>query len=328
MRAVFVIGRFLPVFLVLLGIAGCREDGEQRQAGEPAPLRVVYVTHGQSSDPFWSVVSNGARAAGGKLGVEVEYQAPLTFDMVEMANLIEGAVASRPDGLVVSIPDPAALGRSIGKAIEADLPVVSINSGAEAWERIGTLAHVGQPEYEAGRTAGERMAGAGVRIALCVNHEVGNAALDRRCSGFGDALSAAGGEVEVLAVELADPAETRERVARAVATRPDLDGLLTLGPTGAAPVLAALREEDAIGEIAFATFDLSPEVLRAVADGEMLFALDQQPYLQGYLPVVFLAVHAETRAIPGGGRVVRTGPRFVTEENADEVIDLAAEGVR
>jgi simple sugar transport system substrate-binding protein len=291
-------------------------------------LRFVVVTHGQSADPFWSVVSNGARAAARDLGVRAEYQAPTTFDMVEMSNLIDAAVASRPDGLVVSIPDSAALGPSIRRAVDAGIPVISINSGADASPGLGILAHVGQSEYEAGRAGGERLAASGARRVLCVNHEVGNVAQDQRCRGLADALGAAGGVARVLSVELADPEDTQQRIAGALAADPDIDGVMTLGPAAAAPALAALATPGQRDAVAYATFDLTPEVLEAIAGGRIRFAIDQQQYLQGYLPIVLLANYVETLTVPGGGEVIRTGPAFVTAGMAERVRELTERGLR
>jgi simple sugar transport system substrate-binding protein len=330
--------------LVAVAVAGCVAvaacgqpsdgtaggDGAEGAAAAQAreELRFVVVTHGQSADPFWSVVSNGVRAAAEDLGVRAEYQAPTSFDMVEMSNLIDAAVASRPAGLVVSIPDPAALGPSIRRAIEAGIPVMSINSGADAYGDLGVLAHVGQTEYEAGRAGGERLAGSGARRVLCVNHEVGNVAQDQRCSGVADALEAAGGAARVLAVELGDPEDTQQRIAGALASDPAIDGVLTLGPAATGPALAALSASGRADAVIYGTFDLTPEVLSAIADGRMAFAIDQQQYLQGYLPIVLLATYVETLTLPGGGEVVRTGPGFVTAENAERVMELARRGIR
>ena len=194
-----------PLLLLLLvgtALAGCGGAPRPEDTSR-ADLRIVVVTHGQSADPFWSVVANGVRDAAADLGVDVSYQAPTTFDMVAMANMIDAAVASRPAGLVVSIPDPTALGPSIRRAVEAGIPVVSINSGADARASLGVLAHVGQTEYEAGFAGGERLAAAGARRVLCVNHEVGNLAQDERCRGLDDALRQAGGRTTVLTVLLA-----------------------------------------------------------------------------------------------------------------------------
>jgi simple sugar transport system substrate-binding protein len=161
-----------------------------------------------------------------------------------------------------------------------------------------------------------------------VNHEVGNLALDARCRGLGDGLGKAGGTIEVVGVTLADPEDATQRIKGALARDAAADGLLTLGPGGAGPALAALRESGRLGRIAVGTFDLTPEVLAAVRDGQLLFAIDQQPYLQGYLAVVLLTKYLETKAMPGGGQIIRTGPTFVTREDAAEVIALAERGVR
>jgi len=290
-------------------------------------FRFVVVSHGQSSDPFWSVAANGVTAAAEDMGVTVEYQAPGTFDMVEMSQIIDAAVASQPDGIVVTIPDAAALADSIEAAVAAGIPVISMNSGSDDFAGLGVLVHVGQTEYAAGLIAGQRMAAAGVSSAICINQEVGNTALDDRCQGFEDGL---GSEVPVIPVDLADPTGTQETVAGALQANTDIDGILTLGPTGAAPTLAALRDSGQIGDVQLATFDLGPEVLQAIVDGDMLFAIDQAQYLQGYLPIVLLTKFLETGALPLGSvdRVILTGPQIVTADTAADVIAASEAGLR
>lgn len=290
-------------------------------------FRFVVVTHGQASDPFWSVAANGVDAAAGDMGVTVEYQAPETFDMVAMSELIDAAVASQPDGLVVSIPDADALGPSIQAAVDAGIPVISMNSGSDVFQDLGVLVHVGQTEFEAGLIAGQRFADEGVQNPICINQEVGNAALDARCDGFFEGL---GVEGEVIPVDLNDPAGTTETVAGVLQQNADVDGILTLGPTGATPTLEALDQAGMLGNVQFATFDLSPEVLQAITDGDMLFAIDQAQYLQGYLPIVFLTKYLETGALPLGSvdRVILTGPQIVTEDTAQDVVQYSEDGLR
>ena len=298
-------------------------------AAQDDEIRIEVVSHGQASDPFWSVVQNGVLAAAEDMGVTANYTAPTTFDMVAMAQLIDTAVASEPDGLVVSLPDADALGPAIQAAVAAGIPVISMNSGSDVYKDLGILVHVGQTEYEAGLGGGARMAAAGVTNALCVNQEVGNAALDLRCQGFTDAMTEAGATVETIGVDLADPAGSQATVEGALSNNPDINGILTLGPTGSAPALAALTDLGLLGTVQLATFDLSPEVLQAIVDGNMLFAIDQQQYLQGYLPVVMLSLYNRYGGLlPGGGGVVLTGPGFVTAENAAAVIELSAQGIR
>jgi simple sugar transport system substrate-binding protein len=318
----------LPVLsllaLLALVVGACGEEEKSEQGGvKRSDVSIQVVTHGQAADPFWSVVKNGVDTAAEDLGVSVEYRAPERFDMPAMRRLIDAAVAKKPDGLAVSIPDPDALTSSIRKAVDAGIPVVSLNSGDDVSDEVGAIAHVGQSERLAGVQAGQRMREEGVRNALCVNQEVGNAALDLRCEGFREGLR---GQVEVLAVDLADPTTAQSRVANALETRGDVDGILTLGPTGADPTIAALRDAGKLGDITVATFDLSPSALKAVRDGDLLFAIDQQQFLQGYLPIEMLTHYAQLGLAPAND--VLTGPAFVTRENAGRVINLAQEGLR
>jgi simple sugar transport system substrate-binding protein len=169
------------------------------------------------------------------------------------------------------------------------------------------------------------MGAAGVTKALCVNQEVGNTALDDRCRGFTDGLAKTGGTVEVVEVDLNNPAEAQARIEGALSANAGVDGILTLGPTGAAPAMEALA---ALGsDIPLATFDLSPEVLEGILAGDILFAIDSQQYLQGYLPIVLLTLY-NTNLNTIANPVLMTGPGFVTQENAAAVIDLAAAGTR
>jgi simple sugar transport system substrate-binding protein len=286
-------------------------------------IRIVVVSHGQASDPFWSVVKNGVDGAQKEYDVAVEYRAPDTFDMVKMAQLIDAAVASKPTGLVVSIPDAAALGDSIKNAVASGIPVISMNSGSDVYEKLGVRAHVGQTEFEAGLGAGKQMAAAGIKKAVCVNQEVGNVALDLRCEGFTKGL---GGSVKVLAVKLTDPTAITSAIKAHLSAEPDTQGMLTLGPSAAEPALEALNDLGLVGKVRFATFDLSPGVLQSIRDGKMMFAIDQQQYLQGYLPVAMHVLNAKYGLLPAG--VVMTGPGFVMQKNAAQVIDLAKQGIR
>ncbi|MDX1540249.1 MAG: substrate-binding domain-containing protein [Geminicoccaceae bacterium] len=225
---------------------------------------------------------------------------------------------------MVSIPDADALRDSIQNAVAFGIPVVSMNSGSDVREELGVAVHVGQTEYEAGEGGGKRMAEAGVESAICVNQEVGNVALDLRCEGFQAGLGE-GANVEVISVSM-DPTEIRNAVAAALNNNPDLGGVLTLGPVAADPALQALEQAGKLGEIEFGTFDLSPNVLQAIADGKMSFAIDQQQFMQGYLPIVILDLHKRYGLMPAG--TVMTGPGFVTQENAEQVIELSQQGIR
>jgi simple sugar transport system substrate-binding protein len=320
--------RLIALFVaVMLATVGFASQTLGQGDGDRGDLRFVVVTHGQASDPYWSVVQNGVNQAAKDMGVQVEYQAPDTFDMVAMSQLIDAAVASQPDGIALSIPDADALGDSIKAGVDAGIPMISLDSGSDVAADLGMLTHVGQTEYEAGVGAGKRMGEAGVTTALCVNQEVGNVALDDRCRGFTDGLAESGGTVELVEVKLNNPTEAQARIEAALSTNPDVNGILALGPTGAAPALEALRGTGQLGAIQLATFDLSPDVLDAIESGDILFAIDSQQYMQGYLPIVLLTLNA-TNLNTIANEVLMTGPGFVTKENAGQIIDLAAAGTR
>jgi simple sugar transport system substrate-binding protein len=301
------------------------EGTAQAPGASKKDIKIAVVTHGQASDTFWSVVKNGVENAAKDTGATVTYNSPQTFDMVAMSRLIDAEVAKKPDGLVVSIPDANALSNAVKSAVAAGIPVISINSGSDVYKSLGVLMHVGQTEYEAGFGGGEKMATAGVKNALCVNHEVGNGSLDLRCKGFLDAITKAGGAGKVLAVNAADPTDSQSKVTAALGE--GVDGIMTLGPLGSKAALAALKQGGNAGKVKLGTFDLTPDVLTGIKDGELEFAIDQQQYLQGYLPIVVLAQYKQFGVLPAGG-ILPTGPGFVTKENAARVIELSKQGIR
>ncbi len=301
------------------GVAPKREDGRG--------LRFLVISHAQATEPFWSVVKKGVDQAARDMGVDVEYQAPESDDMTAMSELIDAAVATGPDGLVVSIPDADALGPSIRAAVDSGIPVISIYAGSDVARELGVVTHVGQTDYEAGYGGGQLMAATGITHTLCINQDVGNVALSLRCQGFADALARASIETEIVPVELDDTADMQRRIAAALLANPDVDGILTLDPKAVAPVLAALTEEGLADKVKLATFGLDAEILAAIRNGEMLFAIDQQPYMQGYLPIVLLTLLAENLNIIAN-EVIMTSPGFVTQENAAQVMELFAQGTR
>jgi simple sugar transport system substrate-binding protein len=287
--------------------------------------RIVVVTHGQAASGFWSVAKRGVDDAAKDFpDLIVEYRSPETYDMVAMAQLIDAAVASSPDGLVVSLPDKDALSRSVKAAVDAGIPVISMNSGNRIRKELGVMLHVGQTEYEAGIGGGEKMKAAGVTKAACVNQEVGNVALDERCDGFKVGLGE-GATVSVIPTTI-DPTEVKNAVSSFLTANPDTQALFVLGSDPAMPVVDAVEGAGLIGKVRIATFDLSEGILQAVADGKMDFAIDQQQYMQGYLPVAILRLYLKYGLMPGAD--VLTGPGFVTKDNALNVIQWSKEGYR
>ena len=333
--------RLAALILLLAVLAGCGETnvrqepsitvtggGEQRDeapgvpAGDDAP-RIAVVTHGQASSPFWAIVRTGVVAAERQMNVQVDYEAPDVYSLTRMIELVDDAVAGKPDGLVLSFPEPG-LAPAIRRAVRAGIPVITINSGSDSFRSLGVLAHVGQPEGRAGLAAGRRLARAGVRRALCLNQQVGNVGLDARCDGLRRAMQAAGGTARVLGID-DQSAATPAKIAAAV-TSGRIDGILATNSTGGLLAVDAIAKNRRDPKIA--AFDLGPDTLRSLEEGKLLFAVDQQPYLQGYLPVIMLANRARYGLLPAQGDVVATGANFVTRENAAQALELSERSIR
>lgn len=274
--------------------------------------RFVLVSHAPDSDSWWNTIKNAIALAGEQMGVTVEYRNPPTGDLADMARIIEQAAASNPNGIISTIADFDVLSGPLSDAVARGIPVITINSGTiEQSKQIGALLHVGQPEYDAGHGAGEKAKAAGVTSFLCVNHYITNPASVERCQGFADALGVELGNQMIDAGQ--DPGEIQSKVAAYLQTNPDTNGILTLGPTSAHPTIAALAASGKAGAIFFGTFDLSNEIAAAIKDGTINFAIDQQPFLQGYLPVVILTNLARYGVVPGNS--INSGPGFITKDN-------------
>ena len=324
-RAVALLSIVVAAPLVL---AGCTTDssesagsGSEGGDGGGGDLTFSVITHGSAGDAFWDVVQNGAQAAGEDLGIEVDYQSD--GDPQRQGQLIDAAVNQDVDGIVVSMANPDALQDSVEAAVEAGIPVVTINSGGDRSVEFGAIGHVGQDERIAGQGAGAQLREAGATGVLCVIHEAGNIGLDQRCSGAAEGF---GGESTVVQVDINDLQGAQSTITSQLQGSPDLDAVLTLNSAVAAVAVAAAG--DAGSDAQIATFDLNADVITGIQDGDIAFAVDQQQYEQGYLPVVMLKLYAENRNTVGGGQPVLTGPGIVDAENVDEIADLASEGTR
>jgi len=314
----------------VLAVAGCTgpsaespgtDGGGGGGTDSQAPLDFAVITHGSEGDAFWNVVQNGAQDAGEDLGVEVSYLAE--GDPAAQAVLIDNAVAQGKTGIVVSMANPDALQSSIEAAVRAGIPVITINSGGDRSVEFGAIAHVGQDEAIAGRAAGARLAQEGKTNILCVIHEAGNSGLNDRCDGAREGF---GGAVENLQVDINDPTAVESRIAGALQANPTIDGVLTLNSQVADRAVAAAASAGSAAEVA--TFDLNSEVVASIQAGDIAFAVDQQQYQQGYLPIVMLKLYRENGNTLGGGQPVLTGPGFVDESNADAVAEYVENATR
>lgn len=298
---------------------GSAEPVDQTQAGD---LTFHMITHSDDG-PFWSVVKRGADQAAEDLGVTLVWK-PGNNDAQVMVQDIEAAVGEGSNGIAASLPDPDALVTPLQNAVGSGVPVITLNSGSNDYQEIGALTHVGQTEVIAGNGAGERFNDAGATKILCGQQEQGNVALTERCEGLAETFD---GEVVIEFMGLdADTTEQQNTINAALAADPDIDGFMGVGPV---ITLSGLRAAQDLGrDLTIGGFDLTPELISEIEAGNIAFTVDQQQYLQGYMPVLLLFLNVTNQNTLGGGLPILTGPGFVTPDNAAEVKALSEQGTR
>ncbi len=300
------------------------EKPEATQVTQTGYVIGLAVHENPAESSFWGVVETGSKDAAAAMGVELKSGG--SNDPAEQAQLIETYIADGVNGIIVSLANPDAMKDAVLKATNAGIPVITINSGVDIYRELGAITHVGQTEFVAGQGAGFQFNDAGLKKALCVIHEEGNIGLEERCDGLADTFSGDVVRFNVATTGVRDIAGTLASIQDKLIAESDIDAILTLNPNIADAAAQAI--EAAGGSQKLATFDLSPDVLEAIEAGKMMFAIDQQQYLQGYLPVVFLYLYNANANTVGGGLPVLTGPGIVDASNAAAVKDLAAAGTR
>ncbi|MFF9331216.1 substrate-binding domain-containing protein [Streptomyces albogriseolus] len=308
-------------------VAGCSSGTDERADGAGAArgsgdLRVALVTHGSEGDAFWDRVRKGAETAAAKDGVELTYLSDP--DGAGQADLVREAIRDGVDGIALTLAKPQAMKDPVNEARAAGIPVVGLNSGVDAWKKAGLLAFFGQDESLAGRAVGEKLNELKARHTLCLVHERGNVGLEARCAGVKKTFR---GTTENLYVDGTDERAVSGILTARLRQDPSIDQVITNGADFALTAVDAAADADSDADVA--TFDLNEELLDAVRGGNVRFAVDQQPYLQGYLAVDALWLYRTNGNVSGGGAApVLTGPAFVTKTEADSVAGFAAAGTR
>jgi simple sugar transport system substrate-binding protein len=310
----------------------------------------VLISHAPDSDSWWNTIKNAIKQADEDFNVQTDYRNPPNGDLADMARLVEQAAARNYDGVIVSIADFDVLKGALAKVTAKNIPLVTINSGTEAQsEQLGAIMHVGQPEYAAGKAAGEKAKADGIKSFLCVNHYATNPASFERCRGFAEAI---GVDYKSSTLDAgSDPTAIETKVSAYLRNHPDTQAVLALGPSSASPSLKAIQQLGLAGKIWFATFDFSDDIAKGIQAGTIKFAIDQQPYLQGYIPVAVLAIAKQNHtrdpvkirqileanpkfkarlatyglAPAYGPRNISSGPGFITQANVDKVLKYAGQ---
>ncbi|MFG2970609.1 substrate-binding domain-containing protein [Streptomyces sp. NPDC048288] len=300
------------------------DSGAAASAGKASTPRmtVAMITHAQPGDTFWDLIRKGAAAAAAKDNIKLVYSADPSA--ANQANLVQNAIDQKVDGIALTAATPDALKSVTAKAEAAGIPVVGFNSGVDAWKKLGMLEYFGQDENIAGQAFGERLNKLGAKHALCVVQAQGQVALEARCAGLAKGFK---GKTDKIYVNGTDMPSVKSTITAKLQQDSSIDQVVTLGAPIALTAVQSVKDAGSKAEIA--TFDLNKDLVSAIQDGSIEFAVDQQPYLQGYLAVDALWLYKNNGNYSGGGAApVLTGPAFVTKDNADTIAKFAANGTR
>lgn len=323
----------VSVAAILLA-AGCSSSSGGKKAEESADnaaaagkadtprMKIAMVTHAAPGDTFWDLIRKGAQAAAAKDNVELVYSADP--NAATQANLIQNAIDQKVDGIAVTLAKPDAMKSAVAKAEQAGIPVVGFNAGLDDWKDQGLLEYFGQDESVAGEALGNKLNDLGAKHDVCVIHEQGHVALEARCAGVKKTFK---GTTENLYVNGTDMPSVKSTITAKLKQGADIDYVVALGAPFALTAVQSVADAGSKAEVA--TFDLNKDLVKAVQDGSVQFAVDQQPYLQGYLSVDSLWLHKTNGNFSGGGvSPVLTGPAFVDKDNVASVAAFAAKGTR
>ncbi|GGO96554.1 substrate-binding domain-containing protein [Wenjunlia tyrosinilytica] len=301
---------------------GAREGGAAGKAAGTPRIKIAMVTHAAPDDTFWDLVRRGAEVAAAKDNAELLYSSDPSG--AKQARLVQEAIDRKVDGIAVTLAKPEAMKSAIAKARAARIPVVGLNSGIEAWKSQDVLEYFGQDESVTGQSLGRRLNSLGAEHTLCVIHERGNVALEARCAGVKKTFK---NTTENLYVNGGNMGSVRSAITDRLQEDPSIDEVVTLGAPFALTAVGSVSDAGAKAKVA--TFDLNKELVQAVKAGKVQLAVDQQPYLQGYLAVDALWLYKANGNYSGGGAApVLTGPAFVSKDNVDDVAKFAAKGTR
>ena len=315
-----------------LAIAGCSgsggrqeeetaaEGGNAGQANTPE-ITIAMITHQAPGDTFWDIIRKGAESAAQKDNVNLEYSNDP--DAAKQAQLVQAAIDKKVDGIAVTDPNTPALGAPIKAAIAAGIPVTMFNAGGPDALGLGTLGCFGR-QKDAGTAAGKKMVDEGAKSIVCVIQEQGQQQLEDRCQGVAD--GAQGAKVERIFVNGRDISAVSTTIQAKLTQDKSIDYILTLGAPFALAAADVIKSSG--GSAKVGTFDTNKELVAAIQDGSVSFAIDQQPYLQGYLAVDSLWLYINNGNTLGGGSNVATGPAFIDESNIEQVAEFAANGTR
>lgn len=320
--------------VLCVSLAGCSSTGGKRaeDAREAAAAQgraavntprwtFAMITHSGDGDTFWDIVQSGAKQAAVKDNINFLYSHD--DEAQQQAQLVDAAIDKRVDGIIVTLAKPDAMKAALARARKAGIPVITVNSGSAESKAFGALTHIGQDETIAGEAVGEELNQRGKKKAICVLHEQGNVGHEQRCDGVAKTFA---GPVSDLYVTGTSMPDVQSAIEAKLQADPSIDAVVTLGAPYADTAVKAREGAGSKAEID--TFDLNAKVAAGLADDSLGFAVDQQPYLQGYQAVDLLWLYKYNGDVLGGGKPVLTGPQIITEDQADELAEYTERGTR
>ncbi|WP_159829679.1 substrate-binding domain-containing protein [Arthrobacter sp. 9AX] len=294
--------------------------GSGGQVASTPRLKVALITHAAAGDTFWDIVRKGAEAAAAKDNVEILYTSDA--DAGRQAQLVQQAIDQKVDGIAVTLAKPDALKDALKKAVDAGIPVVTLNSGSDVSAKLGAFTHFGSDEKLAGEAVGAQLVSQGLKHPICVIQEQGNVALEQRCGGVKEKVP----NTEILYVNGQDMTSVQSTATAKLQTTKDADVIIGLGAPFTLTVLKSIADAGSSAKVA--SFDLNGELAQDIVDGKVLFTVDQQPYLQGYGSIDAIWQNKVGGFRIGGGQPVLTGPAIVDKSNASDVLKFAQQGIR
>jgi simple sugar transport system substrate-binding protein len=301
-----------------------QSDADSSGGGGNAPgssgYTIAFVTHETPGDTFWDKVRAGAEQAAKDTGVTLKYSNDP--DAAKQAQLIQSAVDAKVNGIATTLVTPDALAGAVKSATGAGIPVVGLNAGLDQYHKLGALMYFGSDESLAGTSIGKRIAGEGAKHPLCVIHQTGSVALEARCAGVKSAVPG----TENLQVNGADDSAVTTTLQAKLAQDKSIDYIVTLGAPIALDAINAKQQASSSAKLV--TFDLNQEMAKRIKDGQVEFAIDQQPYAQGYMAVTSLYLYLKNGNDLGGGGPVLTGPSFVDKNNIDKILPFTEKNTR
>jgi len=313
---------------ITLALAGCTSGGAASTKKESyySGIEIAYVS-GPLSDSFFPPMYNGAMQASEDLGVKVTW-IPIDEADIERTSVttMETAIASKPDAIVVGSFVPSAVDPLIEKAVDQGIPVYVSQSGQSSWESTGAFGFIGQDGVASGTQAGAKLAANGAKAVLCVINVPGNPYLAQLCDGVAEGVQSEGGTSEVLNIPTADstdPTKVTADIGAYLKTHPNIDGVFALNAAVGTYAISAAESAAPDRDIHIATLALSAVGLDDVKSGKLDFVVSEQPYLDGYLGVLFAVQYVKFGLAPIGQ--VNTGPLFIDKTNIESILKIAAD---